>query len=152
MADPNRPQRTAAPNHGLHSSANRPDRQLPPSQYLAELTKPEGSTTSLPQPPTLSYSGPGAGPSPNGPAVKFDRQPSETTVGASTANLLRPGMQEATSFSGADFKRKKSLVRPDRERVDENHRLYNYRQALDSPRTSLIPRVQAVHPKLEQPS
>lgn len=30
--------------------------------------------------------------------------------------------------SGADFKRKRSLVRPDRERVDENHRLYNYRQ------------------------
>ncbi|GAA5911142.1 hypothetical protein JCM6882_006586 [Rhodosporidiobolus microsporus] len=29
---------------------------------------------------------------------------------------------------GADFKRKRSLVRPDRERVDENHRLYNYRQ------------------------
>lgn len=30
--------------------------------------------------------------------------------------------------NGADFKRKKSLVRPDRERVDESHRLYNYRQ------------------------
>ncbi|GAA6027796.1 hypothetical protein JCM8097_001722 [Rhodosporidiobolus ruineniae] len=30
--------------------------------------------------------------------------------------------------AGADFKRKRSLVRPDRERVDESHRLYNYRQ------------------------
>ena len=34
---------------------------------------------------------------------------------------LQPG------FSASDFRRKKSLVRPDRERVDENHRLYNYR-------------------------
>ncbi|BGP14711.1 hypothetical protein JCM10213_006208 [Rhodosporidiobolus nylandii] len=34
----------------------------------------------------------------------------------------------AVGGSGADFKRKRSLVRPDRERVDENHRLYNYRQ------------------------
>lgn len=35
----------------------------------------------------------------------------------------------ASSGSNAtDFKRKKSLVRPDRERVDEHHRLYNYRQ------------------------
>lgn len=30
-------------------------------------------------------------------------------------------------FSGADFKRKRSLVRPDRERLDPGHRLFNYR-------------------------
>jgi len=123
MADPNRPNRQHAPQHGLHASANRPDRSLPPTQYLAELTKPDGL---VPQPATLSYTS--AGPSPNGPpGVKFDRQESNSSVGASTAHLLRPGLNEVTSFSGADFKRKKSLVRPDRERVDENHRLYNYR-------------------------
>ncbi|SGZ16977.1 BQ5605_C020g09085 [Microbotryum silenes-dioicae] len=32
------------------------------------------------------------------------------------------------SAAGNGFRRKKSLVRPDRERVDESHRLYNYRQ------------------------
>lgn len=34
----------------------------------------------------------------------------------------------AGGSNATDFKRKKSLVRPDRERVDEHHRLYNYRQ------------------------
>ncbi|BGP38745.1 Chitin synthase, class 3 [Rhodotorula kratochvilovae] len=48
--------------------------------------------------------------------------PGSSSGGAASAT---PGMAAAT---GADFRRKRSLVRPDRERVDESHRLYNYRQ------------------------
>ncbi|BGP23539.1 chitin synthase, glycosyltransferase family 2 protein [Rhodotorula toruloides] len=50
-------------------------------------------------------------------------------ISAARGAAVTPGMTSLTvGGSGADFKRKKSLVRPDRERVDENHRLYNYRQ------------------------
>lgn len=35
--------------------------------------------------------------------------------------------EQNLGFSNSEFRRKKSLVRPDRERVDENHRLFNYR-------------------------
>ncbi|GAA5906720.1 hypothetical protein JCM8208_006367 [Rhodotorula glutinis] len=45
---------------------------------------------------------------------------------SSSSFAATPGMSAANS--GADFRRKRSLVRPDRERVDESHRLYNYRQ------------------------
>ncbi|GAA5975681.1 hypothetical protein JCM10908_005240 [Rhodotorula pacifica] len=44
-------------------------------------------------------------------------------IAAGTSGSRSTGASTAT-----DFKRKKSLVRPDRERVDEHHRLYNYRQ------------------------
>jgi len=48
------------------------------------------------------------------------------TAASSSSFAATPGMSAANS--GADFRRKRSLVRPDRERVDESHRLYNYRQ------------------------
>ena len=53
-------------------------------------------------------------------------------AGASYSNggySANTGQLEEGGFSaaGADFRRKKSLVRPDRERIDPSHRLYNYR-------------------------
>ncbi|GAA5867216.1 hypothetical protein JCM3774_002377 [Rhodotorula dairenensis] len=52
-------------------------------------------------------------------------------AGAAAGGPTRPagaGAGAAGGSNATDFKRKKSLVRPDRERVDEHHRLYNYRQ------------------------
>ncbi|CAO1625284.1 unnamed protein product [Sympodiomycopsis kandeliae] len=65
-----------------------------------------------------------------------DNKRSSGPQGASMANLpeLRRGDSHdaemaagRSGFSGADFKRKKSLVRPDRERMDPNHRQWYYR-------------------------
>ncbi|GAA6002402.1 uncharacterized protein JCM10292_006640 [Rhodotorula paludigena] len=54
--------------------------------------------------------------------------PGSSSAGLPPGAAAVPGMSTVAGSSGADFRRKRSLVRPDRERVDENHRLYNYRQ------------------------
>ncbi|GAA6050913.1 hypothetical protein JCM3770_002533 [Rhodotorula araucariae] len=60
----------------------------------------------------------------NVPLVSYSSSLAVPGASATTSSVT-PGMSAA---SGTDFRRKRSLVRPDRERVDESHRLYNYRQ------------------------
>ncbi len=36
--------------------------------------------------------------------------------------------QGFSASNGADVRRKKSMVRPERERIDPNHRLWHYRE------------------------
>lgn len=82
--------------------------------------------------PTLSY---GAGGHPTS-SQSTGHQQQYTNVHPGIGNQ-KPSLLHADSysnnnneggFSGADFRRKKSLVRPERERLDPDHRLYNYRQ------------------------
>lgn len=63
--------------------------------------------------PSRSYTG-------QGNDVPVDQLPYGRDVGVSN--------QTQAGGSGADFRRKKSLVRPERERQDPNDRLFHYRQ------------------------
>lgn len=113
---------------------SRPSRQPPPSQQRPERE---------PVPPSLyTYStNDSLSPLPllttqpsyeSASRVQFSDQQNHPE--SSTARLNPPSGNDfdqeqhlQPGFSASDFRRKKSLVRPDRERLDENHRLYNYR-------------------------
>jgi len=77
------------------------------------------------------------------PPVKGYSKSDVTSPGASTSaghgepplgyeeGYLEAGGANPVSFSasgGADVRRKKSMVRPERERMDPNHRLWHYRE------------------------
>lgn len=81
--------------------------------------------------PTLSYGPAGPSSSNGGPSSSSQQQYTNVHPGIGqpkTSFLTAEGHDNEGGFSGADFKRKKSLVRPERERLDPDHRLYNYRQ------------------------
>ncbi|GAA6014187.1 hypothetical protein JCM10207_006126 [Rhodosporidiobolus poonsookiae] len=142
QAPPGRPERTQGP----------PPHHAPPLQHAqssySSTTKSDWEPSrgpSLPYgaaPPSQGYAGGGA------PRVQFTKASyysnpdgassqadvplvgysSALGVPSSSAALAGGSSALGVPGAGADFKRKRSLVRPDRERVDENHRLYNYRQ------------------------
>ena len=148
-----RPPRQGPPQSALFSGASRPQREeRPPAPPRNQYSESGFSTSSkksnsdessphrggggggasyinsIPYDPSASSShlNPGGGGG-GGPKVQFSH-PSE---GSSSQHHLLAGDVPIVGYSnmtGNDFKRKRSLVRPDRERVDENHRLYNYRQ------------------------
>ncbi|GAA5858466.1 hypothetical protein JCM1840_001219 [Sporobolomyces johnsonii] len=147
-SDSTRPSRQGPPQSALFSGASRPQRErpLPPPMQHSESDSssssklsPSDLPTTSPRAPlqTLAYD-PSASTSylqPTmtaassvGPKVQFT---SPDGASSSQAHLLAgdvPIVGYSSYSASNDFKRKKSLVRPDRERVDENHRLYNYRQ------------------------
>ncbi|GAA6062647.1 hypothetical protein JCM10212_003459 [Sporobolomyces blumeae] len=150
-----RPRRDGPPQSALFSGAARPQREERPTPPRLQPSESAFSTSSKlsrssESSPNRAYlnsvpydSAPGAGragasylhpanqplPSPSGlgPKVQFSAPSADGS--SSQANLLA-GDVPIVGYSVAhnEFKRKRSLVRPDRERVDENHRLYNYRQ------------------------
>ena len=74
--------------------------------------------------PTLSYGGPSSS---HGAAQPYSNvHPGIRQTHSHDERGHRGGLE--SGFSGADVRRKKSLVRPERERLDPDHRLYNYRQ------------------------
>lgn len=144
---PERPPRGGPPANALFSGAKRPNREERPPFALRQQPSESGYSTyskkshsdeSAPNPfgsgnayldsvPYAAGSN-GAG----GPKVQFSSShPGTAAQGSSSQAHLLAGDVPIMGYGGgnnADFKRKRSLVRPDRERVDENHRLYNYRQ------------------------
>lgn len=72
--------------------------------------------------PTLSY---GQGQFNNHPGINAPARPG---FGATQSDSSVPTTQREGGFSGADFRRKKSLVRPERERFNPDSRNLNYRQ------------------------
>lgn len=68
----------------------------------------------------------------NLPTVSFAAGESSTGGGGGGGGHLHPGMGnrslEQGGYSGADFKRKKSLVRPERERLNPDGRNFHYAQ------------------------
>lgn len=75
--------------------------------------------SSMGQVPLLSY--------PNLPASRLRNDSSQIADEPRVQFASGSSRDGLGGASGAQFGRKKSLVRPERERVDENHRLYNYR-------------------------
>ncbi|GAA5947879.1 hypothetical protein JCM3765_001125 [Sporobolomyces pararoseus] len=141
MSSQERPPRGGPPSNALISGANRPQRELPPpllpqpSGYstYSKKSHPDDSTPYLVDSVPYSAGGGGGG----GPKVQFSNSHASTSgihnqgAGSSSQAHLLSGDVPLVGYGGggnSDFKRKRSLVRPDRERVDENHRLYNYRQ------------------------
>lgn len=137
MSSDERPARAAPPQSALFTGAARPERaQAPPSHlqhhHQQHYQPPPSFTSSAP-----SYSSDGRPPlraAPYGSTTSDSTTVRVQFTESSQANLLAGSDPDALvpsslapGFSGTDFKRKKSLVRPDRERIDENHRLYNYR-------------------------
>ncbi|GAA5852682.1 hypothetical protein JCM8547_002588 [Rhodosporidiobolus lusitaniae] len=130
MSDPHRPRRD-------HPSASRPDRERPPAPVQPAYPHQAYSYSSTGKSPYEPPARPPFNPSSSSgitPKVQFydndaaSSQADVPLVGYSSSLGLPPGAGIGGGGSGADFKRKRSLVRPDRERVDESHRLYNYRQ------------------------
>lgn len=117
-----RPPRLPPPAGALFSGEGRPERPLPPPHSSSSFSKTnpydEASSSSIPL-PTLSY--PNEGPS----RVQFS-DPSPPPD--SSRNFLQPSHDApGGGFSAGAVARKRSLVRPDRARLDENDRLWNYR-------------------------
>ncbi|GAA5828406.1 hypothetical protein JCM11251_006230 [Rhodosporidiobolus azoricus] len=144
---PTRPLRQAQPSsftapppsfHSASSYSTLPPGAAPPNPYEPPLRPAYPGTSRLPS--SSGYTGGSL------PKVQFTKasyysnadgaasQADVPLVGYSSAlgvpgpSSSSGGVGLAAGGTGADFKRKRSLVRPDRERVDENHRLYNYRQ------------------------
>lgn len=126
-------------------SDDRPPRQAPPTAFVPSNQRPARLQQPIPSYETSKSSeGPHStldpqlrpplhslpyGSSESTTRVQFSNVASESSRAnllASTSALPQDSLQPG--FSGSDFKRKKSLVRPDRERIDENYRLYNYRK------------------------
>ena len=111
-----RPERSRAPAHLQTNSSN--------STATLGSTKPESYSYGKDSPnpdeasdmPILnSYQQQRPGTSTGGPSVSFGQ------------DLPRSSNIHRQDSQGADVRRKKSLVKPDRERVDPGHRLWNYR-------------------------
>ncbi|GAA6009544.1 hypothetical protein JCM11491_003597 [Sporobolomyces phaffii] len=144
-ARPERPARGGPPQNALFSGASRPQREERPpplvnqpsesafSTYSKKSHSDERADSYLDQVPYGGASGSnGGGGGAGGPKVQFSSSRGSAPGSSSQAHLLA-GDVPIVGYGGggsnhADFKRKRSLVRPDRERIDENHRLYNYRQ------------------------
>ncbi|KAL8286481.1 hypothetical protein RQP46_004498 [Phenoliferia psychrophenolica] len=116
-----RPARSQPPSGPLFSGSARPERPEPPTHSTSSK-----STLSEVPLPSLAY--------PGHSRVQFEKDDSSrqnllaaspfADQPAAASTSVGPG---AYSSSASPFQRKKSLVRPERERVDENHRLFNYR-------------------------
>jgi len=129
MDSDDRPPRQAPPTAFGHGAQRPAPLQHPTQSYETSKSSEDPHSTLDPRlrPPlhTLPY-----GSSESTTRVQFSSnvasESSRANLLASTSALPQDSLQPG--FSGSDFKRKKSLVRPDRERIDENHRLYNYRK------------------------
>lgn len=123
-----RPPRQQPPT-GIPAGPQRPPRQQQPLPSYSTGKSDPASTFEEQLRPALPY---GVGSSESTARVQFTTDSSRANLLASTSQLPHDSHHSSTQlqpgFSGTDFKRKKSLVRPDRERIDENHRLYNYRK------------------------
>lgn len=91
-----------------------PAKNLPSKSSLSESAT--GST---------SYLGPAA------PAVAYD-DGGYVDVGGSNP-------QGFSASNGADVRRKKSMVKPERERIDPNHRLWHYRERAAEDQMNVMP-------------
>lgn len=129
-----RPPRSGpSPGTTLYPGGERPERPPAPSSHsTSSFAKSENYAPSAADSysgalPLLSYPNT-SGPSSHPNRVQFSTHPNPELGNGNggQGGRLGPGGGEG-GYSGADFRRKKSLVRPDRERVDENHRLFNYR-------------------------
>ncbi|GAA5929034.1 chitin synthase CHS3 [Sporobolomyces koalae] len=148
-----RPARQGPPQTALFSGAARPQREerppgprpQPSESALSSISKKSQSDDSSPHRAYLdsipydpqsstSYLRPTVPGPRGGPKVQFTARGAHDANGevdpSSAQARLLAGDVPIVGYSNSpnDFKRKRSLVRPDRERVDENHRLYNYRQ------------------------
>lgn len=143
MNDPDRPARQPPPaNTPFFTGGDRPERPTAPHLLTSSSDSSsykQGFDPSTPDLPPNLYHG-----QPGGPQVSFNvpsgsnpirggiqRIPSSDDYDASAYLPTVSGGGVATAAGGGgnstNFKRKKSLVRPDRERVDPSHRLWNYR-------------------------
>ncbi|KAK4698764.1 chitin synthase, partial [Phenoliferia sp. Uapishka_3] len=133
-----RPPRSNPPIAPFSTGSARPDRPFPPQHApssKSDSSSRSDSTSDIPI-PHLAY--------PQHGRVQFE-QALESNDGSranlipvhsndgnayassSSTTALPPGAAASSYSNAAPFQRKKSLVRPERERVDENSRLYNYR-------------------------
>jgi len=99
----------------LPLSQNVSFQEIPPSRRVGrdeQLPPPpsKGTASKLSLAPTKSNS---SGAIPTAPPLRYDD--SYNDAGFSASN-------------GADVRRKKSMVKPERERIDPNHRLWHYRE------------------------
>jgi chitin synthase len=78
------------------------------------------------------------------PPAKGYTAKSSSSLGPSMSNIpnaaaLNYEQYEGFSASGADVKRKKSMVRPERERIDPGHRLWHYREHAQEDGLNVMP-------------
>ena len=80
------------------------------------------SSTGHSQEPQLGYYGANGGTAPN------QYGPASVPHSGGLGGMLGIGQPGGLGGGASDVRRKKSLVKPDRERIDPNHRLYHYRE------------------------
>lgn len=85
----------------------------PPSRRANELPPPRPPAKGGPSKSSLSS---GSAFSPNEPTLGYQ------------GDYIDAGNPQGFSAGGADVRRKKSMVRPERERIDPGHRLWHYRE------------------------
>lgn len=100
----------------LNTNISFNDSDVPPSRRAGHGNNPHTQQQQHPQrpPPVPSKGG----------ASKYSLEPNVPTLGYEEAGYPNQGFSQA----GADVRRKKSMVRPERERIDPGHRLYHYRE------------------------
>ena len=106
-----------------HAATSDPAKANPAQQQQASAQRVAFAAEITGRPPafpTLSYGGPSS------PQPYSNVHPGIRQTHSHDERGHRGGLE--SGFSGADVRRKKSLVRPERERLDPDHRLYNYRQ------------------------
>ena len=91
-----------------------------------------------PPPPTKSYSSKSSlGPLTSNSPSALSPPPLGYDDGYVDAGRSNP--QGFSSNNGADVRRKKSMVKPERERVDPGHRLWHYRERAAEDQMNVMP-------------
>jgi len=112
-------------------------RALTADNYAAPQASSRPQRPTMPQPtpavqPNVSFQEPERTWRSPPPTDRNTRRPLEyTTSKDSSAGQMSPGDAEAgfvNPFSDSESRRKKSLIRPDREKIDPGHRQWHYRQ------------------------